>query len=293
MINLQKLQYFCAMVEEGGIHKAARRLGLSQPPLSMALKELEKELNCQLIFRNGKNWIVTDAGARLYEEGRSILSRMKGLANRIVRPVDDVRGNVKVGFSTSCISMFQRILPRVANEYPLVSCQTLFSDSERLARLVRQRMVELAVLYLPLEGKEYNIIPLQTQRLMAIYSKFLPNPPAGEVSLKELCAWPLMLPRRWNGGGIYALITHAVQLAGLEPRILCSSQDSLVLLDMLESVAAVAIIPQCEAEGKRNLEERYISDLSEPLIPAVVTLKNIWLSNPAHKIVSMLVEDYG
>ncbi len=293
MINLQKLQYFCAMVEEGGIHKAARRLGLSQPPLSMALKELERDLKCQLVFRNGKNWIVTEAGIRLYEEGRSILSRMKGLANRIVQPLDEVRGNVRVGFSTSCVSMFQRILPRLANDYPLVSCQALFSDSERLARLVRQRMVDLAVLYLPLEGKEFNIIPLQAQRLMAVFSRLLPIPPEGEVKLSTICSWPLMIPRRWTGGGIYALVSHALQLAGLEPRIICTSQDTLVLMDMLESIAAVAIIPQCEADGKRNLEERYIEELSESLIPSIVTLKNIWLSNPAHTIVSMLVEDYG
>lgn len=293
MINLQKLQYFCAMVEEGGIHKAARRLGLSQPPLSMALKDLEKELKCQLIFRTGKNWIVTDAGNRLYEEGRSILSRMKGLANRIIQPADDVRGNVKIGFSTSCSSMLRRILPRLAAAYPLVSCQTLFSDSERLARLVRQRSVDLAVLYLPLDGREFNITPLQPQRLMAVYSRLLPPPPEGEVSLADVCAWPLLIPRRWNGGGIYERVTHAAQTAGIEPRILCSSQDSLALMDLLECIAAVAIIPQCEAERRRNYEERYIAELSEPLIPAVVTLKNIWLTNPARKIVSMLAEDSG
>lgn len=293
MINLQRLQYFCAMVEEGGIHKAARRLGLSQPPLSLALKELEKDLGCQLIFRSGKNWIVTDAGARLYDEGRAILARMRGLANRVAQPAEDARGNARLGFSTSCVSMFQRILPRVAADYPLVSCQALFADSERLARLARQRMVDLAVLYLPLEGKEFDIAPLQGQRLMAVYSNLLPPPPEGEASLASICAWPLLIPRRWNGGGIYARVTRALQRAGLEPRILCGSQDSLVLLDLLQSVAAVAILPQCEADAKRGLEERYIAELAEPMIPAVVTLKNIWLSNPVRAIISMLVEDYG
>lgn len=293
MINLQKLQYFCTMVEEGGIHKAARHLGLSQPPLSMALKELEKELNCQLIFRSGKNWIVTDSGAKLYEEGRAILSRMKGLVNRVVQPVDEVRGKVRIGFSTSCVSMFMRILPKMAEDYPQVSCQALFSDSERLARLVRTRTVELAVLYLPLEGAEFNIIPLQPQRLTAVYSRHLPVPPPGELSLSQVCIWPLIIPRRWNGGGIYEIIAHALQMTKLEPRILCLSQDSFVLLNLLENISAVAIIPQCEADGKSNLEERYIKELAEPLTPAIVTLKNTWLSNPAHKMLAMLKENYA
>lgn len=293
MINFQKLQYFCTMVEEGGIHKAARRLGLSQPPLSMALKELENDLGCRLVFRQGKNWIVTEAGTRLYEEGRAILAKMKGLPNRIVQRDDEIQGNVRVGFSTSCVAMFQRLLPRVAEEFPHVSCQALFSDSERLVRLVRQRLIELAVLYLPLDGKEFHITPLRPQRLEAVFSPLLPAPPEGEMHLADICHWPLMIPRRWNSGGIYAIISRALQLHGLEPRIICFSQDSFVLLGMLESLAAVAIVPQCETEGKRGLAQRYIYELADPLTPAIVTLRDIWLSRPARKMTELLAEDYA
>lgn len=281
------------MVEEGGIHRAARRLGLSQPPLSMALKELEQDLGCQLIFRHGKNWIITEAGNRLYEEGRAILARMRGLKTRVNQQGNEIHGIVRAGFSTSCVSMFRRILPAMVKNYPHVTCQALFSDSERLSRHVRQRMVELAVLYLPLEGKEYDIIPLQSQRLMAVYSSLLPSPPAGELDLATICQWPLMIPRRWTGGGIYEIIRHALQLQGLDPHIICFSQDSFVLLDLLATVPAVAIIPQCEIEGVQTFEERQIADLRDPLTPAVISLKNIWLSKPARKMVAILEEEYG
>lgn len=281
------------MIEEGGIHRAARRLGLSQPPLSMALKELETELGCQLIFRQGKNWIVTQEGMKLYEEGRAILARMKGLAHRITQPDDDITGTVRIGFSTSCVAMFRRLLPRLAADCPLLSCQTLFSDSDNLATLVRQRLIELAVLYLPIAGAEFNLRPLQPQRLEAVFSRLLAPPPPGMASLADICSYPLMVPRRWNGGGIYDIIAHALQLYGLDPRIICFSQDSFVLLELLETVPAVAIIPQCETEGKRGFEERYISELADPLTPAIVTLKNIWLSKPTQKIASMLEEDFA
>lgn len=293
MINFQKLQYFCTMIEEGGIHKAARRLGLSQPPLSMALKELEHDLGCRLIFRQGKNWIVTEAGTRLYEEGRAILAKMRGLPNRIVQRDDEIKGNVRVGFSTSCVAMFQRLLPKVATEFPHVSCQALFSDSERLVWLVRQRLIELAVLYLPLDGTEFDITPLQPQRLVAVFSPLLPPPDEREIHLADVCQWPLMIPRRWNGGGIYNIISHALQLHGLEPRIICFSQDSFVLLEMLENLPAVAIIPHCETEGKKGLAQGYIFELADPLTPAIVTLKDIWLSRPARKMTELLAADYA
>ncbi|MDE5879656.1 MAG: LysR family transcriptional regulator substrate-binding protein, partial [Desulfovibrio sp.] len=176
---------------------------------------------------------------------------------------------------------------------PHVSCQARFSDSERLAGLVRQRQIELAVLYLPLEGKEFDITPLRPQRLEAVFSPLLPPPPASEMHLADVCQWPLMIPRRWNGGGIYSILSRALQLYGLEPRIICFSQNSYVLLELLERLAAVAIIPQSETEGKRRLAQSYIYEMADPLTPAIVTLKDIWLSRPARKMTELLAEDYA
>lgn len=293
MINFQKLRYFCAMVEEGGIHKAARLLGLSQPPLSMALRELEEEVGCQLIFRSGRSWVVTDAGQRLYEEGKAILARMDGLGTRVARPSGEATGIVRAGFSTSCVSMFQKILPVMAAENPGISCHALFSDSERLARYVQQRLIDLAVLYLPLLGDDFEIQPLNPQRLLAVFSPLLPKPPRGEISLADVCKWPLLLPRRWQGGGIFEIFSRACQRLGLKAHIICQSQDSYLLRDLLESIPAVAITPQCEAENMKIHEERLIAELAEPLIPAIVHLKNTWLSNQAKQTAELIQKCFG
>lgn len=281
------------MVEEGGIHKAARRLGLSQPPLSMALKDLERELDCQLIFRQGRNWIVTDAGRRLYEEGRDILARAKGLRGRVQQPEAGLRGIVRAGFSTSCVSMFEKALSQMILAHPQVSSQVMFSDSESLARHVRRRLVDFAILYLPLDASEYEILPLRPQRLIAVFSSHLPPPPPGELDLRQICEWPLMLPRRWNGGGIYSIFARAVQNRGLNARVVCQSQDTSQLRLLLDSIPAVAILPQCEAAFSTRHEERLISDLAEPLTPAVATLKNTWLSMPALALIELVKKDFG
>lgn len=293
MINFQRLHYFCVMVEEGGIHRAARRLGLSQPPLSMALKDLEAELGCQLIFRQGRNWILTDAGRRLYEEGRDILARATGLSACIRQPDCALSGVIRCGFSTSCPAMFEKVLPKLASTYPQVSTHVLFSDSERLARYVRQRLIDMAVLYLPLAESDFNIAPLKPQRLIAVFSPLIPAPPPGEMDLATICSWPLLLPRRWNGGGIYAIFARAIQKYGFEPRIICQSQDSYLLRPLLASIAAVAVMPQCEADFSATYEERLIKELSEPLIPAVITLKNTWLSLPVQKMMEFVISDFG
>lgn len=78
-MDLKRLEYFCAIVEKGQISKAAEALHISQPPLSMRLKELEEELDVQLIYREGKAWQVTPEGEALYQRAQFILSYVAGL----------------------------------------------------------------------------------------------------------------------------------------------------------------------------------------------------------------------
>ena len=82
-MDLKRLEYFCAIVEKGQISKAAEALHISQPPLSMRLKELEEELDVQLIYREGKAWQVTPEGEALYQRAQFILSYVAGLEKDI------------------------------------------------------------------------------------------------------------------------------------------------------------------------------------------------------------------
>ncbi len=295
MLDFKRLYYYCAMVEEGGIHKAARRLGLTQPPLSLVLKEIEDELDCALVFRNGRNFIVTEAGKRLYEEGRRILAQVEGLPLSVRRSSAEIRGEVRAGFSTSCAPVFERVLTKVARDYPDITCHVLFTDSERLQEDVRVRAIDFALLYLPVSSEDFAVTPMPAQRLVAVFSRLLPPPPPGDISLEKLCEYTLLLPRRWVGGGIYDLFARAVQNKGLEPRVLCATQATYLLRGLLEQVAAVAIMPQTEAasEHKARLPERTVTGLDFNLQPALVTLKNTYISLTARQVMALILEENG
>ena len=67
-MDLKDMLYFCTIVEEGQISKAAKRLNISQPPLSLRLKELEEEVGCSLISRANGKWkvIIGDVYSDVY-----------------------------------------------------------------------------------------------------------------------------------------------------------------------------------------------------------------------------------
>src|SRR4051812_24762833 len=73
--DLRKLKYFVATAEELHFGRAARRLGLSQPPLSMQLRALELDLGARLFDRDNRNVALTKVGAILLQEARKILAQ--------------------------------------------------------------------------------------------------------------------------------------------------------------------------------------------------------------------------
>ena len=76
-MELRQLEYFRVIAETESIHEAARRLNMSQPPLSYQLKQLEAELNVTLFERTRQGVRLTEAGKLLYDRSANLLEYMK------------------------------------------------------------------------------------------------------------------------------------------------------------------------------------------------------------------------
>lgn len=72
-MDIKKLKYFVTIVEEGNISAAAKKLHISQPPLSSQIKLLEEELNLKLMERGPRNITLTRAGKLLYKRAKNII----------------------------------------------------------------------------------------------------------------------------------------------------------------------------------------------------------------------------
>ncbi|EOW5855327.1 LysR family transcriptional regulator, partial [Escherichia coli O8,155:H11] len=82
--DLKLLRYFLAVAEELHFGRAAARLNMSQPPLSIHIKELENQLGTQLFIRHSRSVVLTHAGKILMEESRRLLVNAKEGANKQV-----------------------------------------------------------------------------------------------------------------------------------------------------------------------------------------------------------------
>src|SRR5258706_10944046 len=113
-MELRKLRYFVVLADELHFGRAARRLQITQPPLSMAILALEEELGVKLFDRAPRNVTLTHAGATFVEQARALLAKADD-AIELTRAADRGEvGRLRVGFMTA--SVFT-LLPQVLRSY--------------------------------------------------------------------------------------------------------------------------------------------------------------------------------
>ena len=297
MLDFRRLLYFCTIVEQGQISRAARILHISQPSLSQSLKELEEELGLTLIHREGGKWQVTERGQAFYVEAQRILTQVDDLAQNIRNPFArnaDIFGEVRVGCSGFCLSFIRAMLPRMEQEYPGIRMRLLVTDNMALENKVQSHGLDLAILHLPLMYSNYVSVPLAEQYFVAVWSPLLQAPEEDPVSLRTLASFPLMLSRRWSNSGTFRPFIIAMQEENLRPRIILDTPASYWMLDTLEELPAVAILHHTELPGRAHaLAVRRINLPKLIFRPAIIWGKDSYITPQCSKIIDLLCDTTG
>ncbi|WP_273524996.1 LysR family transcriptional regulator [Mailhella massiliensis] len=291
-MDLKDMLYFCTIVEEGQISKAAKRLNISQPPLSLRLKELEEEVGCSLISRANGKWKVTKEGQLLYHKSQQILSHIEGLAESIRNIGSEFSGEVRIGIGAHCMSYFQRIVPDLIRKYPRISCRTVVADSPTIERYLQERSIELAVLRLNLSHNCYTTFNLPPQHMVAVYSNLLPPPShEGQVTFEELVQYPLLFSRRWANADGFRPIVAAFQAKHLKPQMVLDAQLPSLLINLLYTTPAVALIPNTEIPSYA-VDVFPVRDIDHYVIfqPVLAYLSDSYLSPQANAVMELIKE---
>ena len=249
-MTIRQLEYFCAIVEEGSVSAAARKLHVAQPPISRQIGLLERELGTQLFRRGNKGMLLTEAGQSLYQQGREYILDLEQLTGYVRSLGAGVRGSVRVGMLYSTAPYALPYLRAYHEAYPQVELYTrIGSPQDLLADLNRG---ELNVLFLRAGvkatiGLRERVLAEDALKLIVTPSTD-PAPELDEIPIERLRGVPICLLRSDDLWGYSEKLLKECQRRGFSPNIVCQCHDTPMSMQLVQSGFCASFLPEGIAE---------------------------------------------
>jgi len=195
-IELKQLDYFIHVADLGSFTRASEQLGVAQSALSRHVRQLEVELRQNLLRRDGRGVILTEAGKRFAAHGRGILLQVQRAAEDMAEMRGAPVGHVMVGFPHSLGRILTvAFVMRFKQDFPAATLSITEGLTSHLNEWLTTGRLDLALLHDPTPSSVIETLPLLRDELFLL-SAANSLPARQAVSLEQLAALPLILPRR-------------------------------------------------------------------------------------------------
>ena len=296
-LDLRRLRYFVKVAELGSLTRAAEALHVAQPALSQHMRGLEAEIGVKLLARGPRGVALTEAGARMLEEARAMLTGAKSLAERVRGDSSEPEGEVVIGVGQTVGSLLMvPLLQLAAKRLPRVRIQIREMLSGLLPELVRSGAVDFAISYNTANGNGIEAISVLSEEMCLVGQRRLAQRHLGrlleeEVPFKALAGIPLYLSRRTHI--LRELVESVARKRKVTPNLL-AEVDSLYIMKEL-ALGGTGFCVLSRANVRRELEHHdlYVARIVSPVIQreiCFVRRSGGALPRVAHETVMLAVE---
>jgi LysR family transcriptional regulator, hydrogen peroxide-inducible genes activator len=173
MVTLRQLRYFDALARMKHFGMAADQCAVTQPALSMQIKELERELGVELVERRGNTIAVTLAGQEIAARAEAILNQVRELSDYAHQHQGLLTGSLRLGIIPSVAPyLLPAILTEVAKHYPSLDLQIRETQTGALVEELVRGDLDAALLALPIQQPQVETLALFDDRfLIAVQSQ--------------------------------------------------------------------------------------------------------------------------
>lgn len=286
-MNLKQLEYFVAIVEEGQVTAAARRLHISQPPLSYELAQLERELGCKLVHRGPRGVTPTDAGRLLYERAAHILAMATATAREVSSVGRGLTGTACLAVCAGAAGLVPNARLRELAGSESVSFEVREGSVPAVIELVTSGIAEVGVVRTPFASTGLRCRYAPSEPLVAVMPPSMETGGELEVSLEELASSPLVCDRRLS-----ERVGHALATRHLEPRLACVTEDECTTCAWAAAGMGVGLVPRSMLRVC-DTGEQFIKTVTEKDLEtraAVIWKADRALTTLAERVVALLGE---
>lgn len=291
-MNIRQLRYFIAIAEERQITAAARKLHMTQPPLSQQLSSMEEELGVELVIRSGKFLELTDAGRALYKNALKIVGLIDESNMEIKEIGKGMRGRLEIGINTLSYHRLPSLLRAFQRKYPNISYKVQQNESGQLCKLLKDRSIELAIVRLPVELEDLSILYFKPEPFYFVISKDL-KLSSKKISYEQIQEYPLIIPST-EGLGLYNMIVDQFYNRGFNANVICECSDILTLFELVSSGFGGTIIPRSILKIHKDYDMHVYEIDDDEFIASsgLIWLKERYLSKTSRNFIKLLKDKY-
>jgi LysR family transcriptional regulator, salicylic acid-responsive activator of bsdBCD len=246
-MDLRQLRYFKEIVNQGSISKAAEVLHMAQPPLSMLLKQLEKQYGTPLIKRYRQKWEITEAGKMLYNHANQMLQRMEMFDAKMDYMKQGEVGLLRLGVSSSCLHLVGDFIRQFTQTYPKVELQIIKGDSEKLQQMLYDNEVDIDVILAPENSEQYEEVSLTPSPFaLAVPKKWSNQFDFDMKSMQRLEQFPFISLEAMEGYSMLEKIMHHFNEKNVALNIVTKCKDISVAQYLVAKEVGISILPKVQ-----------------------------------------------
>lgn len=285
-MELRHLRYFLAVAAAESFTKAAEALHVSQPSLSVQIRDLEEELGTRLFDRLGRTIVLTQAG-RLFQDHAERALREVEQAAQLIRELDGAqRGRLVVGTLATVNSyLIPPLVSQFKQRFPAIQLQVHSLPSVEIEAGILSNRLDIGLCLLPVSQDRLATIPLFEERLVLVA-------PAGHrltqarLRMKDLGGLPLVLmPADYC---LRKMVEEECAQARVTTQVVLEMTSPEGILQAVAEGAGLTILPELYVRQRLSHTNLRIIDLYDP-----VPRHAVGLAYRVHRHQNLAAKEFG
>lgn len=247
MTDIRQIRQFIAVAEEQNFRLAAERLNMTQPPLSLAIKKLEENLDITLFDRSNKAVTLTPAGEVFLTGAYEMIEKLEQLTSDTQRAAQGLSGRLTLGFVGSAIyDALPETVRLFHSRFPHVELALEELSTIDQLNAISKGQIDAGLLRPPVTGRGlFHLTPIRQEKLITVMPASHPLAQSEHIRLSELAEDGFILFPLATSPNLHALVLHACHEAGFTPRVSQTASQIQTQISLVSAGLGVALVPEC------------------------------------------------